>query len=354
MSKMPVDIGKLLGSLDEVGAEADVPVAVCVVFDPTAPQRLVDCMLDAFVSIDTKAAVEAIVLDEGLPDISLPCDLCVIVGGTSPALGDVAHVARAKGIPAVVAIERGSVFFATDDARGTGVAAGTAGDAAAGQGASQQGTRPRGIPLDDIVDVSFAADIKRPLEELGSWVVKNAPAKRLAIAACFPFVRHALAIELANENAVQNGAIGLVFFVPGADMPLITLNQARMVMQIAAVYGYPLTKERIRELAAVVAGGFGLRAVARRLVAAAPGVGWLVKPGVAVSGTLAMAQAAIAYFEDEANVARADAAVQKAVDIAHAVASSVSGAVAGMHVTADEPADGASADDGPAGAVGQA
>ncbi len=61
--------------------------------------------------------------------------------------------------------------------------------------------------------------------------------------------------------------------MPGADMPLITLNQARMVLQIAAVYGNDLSADRIREVAAVVAGGFGCRALARKLVSLAPVMG---------------------------------------------------------------------------------
>ena len=129
-------------------------------------------------------------------------------------------------------------------------------------------------------------------------VVQNVPDKRLSLARAFPFMRHPLAVELAKQTTIQNGAIGLVFFVPGADMPLIALNQAKMVLQIAAVYGKEMNRDRIGEILAVMAGGFGCRAVARQLVARAPVLGWAIKPAVAASGTMAMAIAAIEYYEE--------------------------------------------------------
>lgn len=156
----------------------------------------------------------------------------------------------------------------------------------------------RGIDLENLVDLELDGESARPLEQLGTWIVQNVPSKRLSLARAFPFIRHPLAVELAKQTTIQNGAIGLVFFVPGADMPLIALNQAKMVLQIAAVYGKEMSKERLGEVLAVMAGGFGCRAVARQLVARAPMLGWAIKPAVAASGTMGMAIAAIEYYEE--------------------------------------------------------
>ena len=46
----------------------------------------------------------------------------------------------------------------------------------------------------------------------------------------------------------------------------MTANQAKMVLEIAAAYGQPLTADRIKELAAIVGGGFAWRAVARQII----------------------------------------------------------------------------------------
>ena len=82
----------------------------------------------------------------------------------------------------------------------------------------------------------------------------------------------------------------------------MTLNQAKMLLQIAAAYGQPLDKRRIKELAAVVGGAFACRGAARQLVGVVPGLGWAVKAAIGYSGTYAMGHAAIEYFEGGGNV----------------------------------------------------
>jgi uncharacterized protein (DUF697 family) len=91
-------------------------------------------------------------------------------------------------------------------------------------------------------------------------------------------------------------------FIPGADMPLMTLNQGKMLLQIAAAYGQSLDTERVKELGAVVASGFLFRTFARELAGLVPGFGWAVKGGIAYSGTIAMGTAAITYFEEGADL----------------------------------------------------
>ena len=96
---------------------------------------------------------------------------------------------------------------------------------------------------------------------------------------------------------MQNAGIGMVALIPGADMPVMTLNQAKMVLQIAAAYGQKLGRERAMELLCVVGGGFACRTLARQLVSVVPAFGWVVKGGVGFAGTIAMGCATIAYFE---------------------------------------------------------
>ena len=153
-----------------------------------------------------------------------------------------------------------------------------------------------GIDVDDIVDVSLAD--ARPLEPLAKWVATRLPKKRLALAAAFPFMRRAISVELSQSNAIANAAIGIVAFVPGSDLPLITLNQAKLVLQMAAVYDQTLDKRRAKEIVAVVLGAFGWRALARQLSRLVPVLGIPVKTAVAYTGTLAVGHAACVYFEN--------------------------------------------------------
>jgi uncharacterized protein (DUF697 family) len=135
-------------------------------------------------------------------------------------------------------------------------------------------------------------------DRLGPWIVERCGDAKLALAHNFPILRRAIADNAVKTTAMQNALIGAVAFFPGADMPLMTANQAKMLLQIAAAYGEPLGPERVRELAAVLGGAFVLRTVARQAVSLVPGFGWAVKAAIGYTGTLAMGKAASEYFED--------------------------------------------------------
>ena len=119
-------------------------------------------------------------------------------------------------------------------------------------------------------------------------------------------------MESVRSTAFQNAGIGLVVFIPGADFPIMTLNQTKMVIQIAAAYGQPLSANRVKELAAVVGGGLACRTVARQVAGLVPAVGWAVKAGVGYAGTWAMGMAAAEYFEHGGNMAGVGAVVDEA------------------------------------------
>lgn len=300
MPSMPIDVSKVLSAITTIGQQRDLPSRVELVFDPTASNALVDKVIEAFVDVSSNAHVTDVVLDKKVPVIPKDTDLVIVIGGDSLLLGDVVHAAEECDVPAVVVIERGKTYFAHDRRSAQAYADMTlsANTAPTLTGTAHTPGVGRGIDLENLVDLELDGESARPLEQLGTWIVQNVPSKRLSLARAFPFIRHPLAVELAKQTTIQNGAIGLVFFVPGADMPLIALNQAKLVLQIAAVYGKEMSKERLGEVLAVMAGGFGCRAVARQLVARAPMLGWAIKPAVAASGTMGMAIAAIEYYEE--------------------------------------------------------
>ena len=86
-------------------------------------------------------------------------------------------------------------------------------------------------------------------------------------------------------------------------MPIMTVNQAKMVLQIAAAYGHPLGVDRIKELAATLGGAFIFRTIARQAAGLVPALGWAIKAGVGYAGTVAIGNTAIDYFENGGDVA---------------------------------------------------
>jgi uncharacterized protein (DUF697 family) len=151
----------------------------------------------------------------------------------------------------------------------------------------------------ELLRISFA-DSPEGWHAVREAVVDLAEEYLVPLARAYPGLRPLAAQKLVRRTARQNGIIGATFFVPGTDMPLMTLNQVKMVLGLAAMHGEELTKERALELLSVVGVGFGLRTIARQLLDVIPGPGWVLKGGIGYSGTLAMGEAAIKYFNEGA------------------------------------------------------
>ena len=142
-----------------------------------------------------------------------------------------------------------------------------------------------------------SAGEKVSIEELAPRVVRALDEDYLVpLAKGYPPLRRAVCEELIRKNARQNAVVGALP-IPGADMPVMTANQARMVLNIAAAYDEELSLDRARELLGVLAAGFGLRALARQVVKLVPVGGWAAAAAIGYAGTVAMGRATMLYFE---------------------------------------------------------
>ena len=136
-----------------------------------------------------------------------------------------------------------------------------------------------------------------PLEQITGLIAERADERAYMWAARLPVLRKAVVEQLIRKFSRQNGVLGVAIFIPGADLPALTLNQIRMVFRIAAAYGEQIDRDRAVEILAVIGAGFGFRALAREALGFVPGVGWVIKGGIAYAGTRALGHAAAAYFE---------------------------------------------------------
>lgn len=156
----------------------------------------------------------------------------------------------------------------------------------------------------DVVPYVLATSIVRvppghgfPVERIARAIADKLGEDGTALAARLPVVRTAVCAHLIATFAKRNAVIAGAVFVPGVDMPLLTLNQVRLVLRIALAYGETIDNQRALELLGVVGAGFGLRAVARELLDFVPVAGWAVKASVAYGGTRAVGEGAVRYFE---------------------------------------------------------
>ena len=135
-----------------------------------------------------------------------------------------------------------------------------------------------------------------PVEEIAQIIAARLGESGTGVAARLPVVREPLSDVLIEQFSRQNAIAAVAIFVPGADFPVLTLNQIRLVLRLGAAHGVEVDQDRWPEVLATVAAGLGFRTVARRLLGAIPVAGWLVKGTVAYAGTRAVGEAAHRYF----------------------------------------------------------
>lgn len=361
---LPLDIPALLRAATDIDAARNTPLAVSVYLDETAPGDMVGHVRSAFASAGARTRVTLGYLDDGaLPEPYGADDMVVIVAGESPRIGEAAAHVRGAGIPVMVATASPHAVIAAAEATGFPIPEGDVvapdmtrptpwGDAAAtvarrmtaGRTEEEAAEAPealealeRAVPVeakpaaDEPIELTdeAAADLDR---RMGEWIIAACREKKLAFALAFPFVRRPLSLDAVRATAIQNAGVGVVVFIPGADMPIMTLNQAKMLLQIAAAYGQPLSAERIKELAAVVGGAFLFRNIARTAVGVVPVLGWAIKGAVGFAGTEAMGRAAIEYFEAGGDIVGVANVVQKARDEAVEAAGKAASTPAGRKV----------------------
>jgi uncharacterized protein (DUF697 family) len=135
-----------------------------------------------------------------------------------------------------------------------------------------------------------------PTDEIARALALRLGEDGTSLAARLPALREAVCDHLIASFAKKNALVAAAVFVPGVDLPVLTLNQIRLVLRIAAAHGEQIDPQRAVELLGVVGAGFGLRAVARELLDLVPVAGWAVKGAIAYAGTKAVGEAAVRYF----------------------------------------------------------
>ena len=271
---LPVDVRALYDAGRRLKADRERPVRIAVLIEIDAPEPLVEAARAELHPKSANGMVDVSVIEPGqVLRVKPHTDAVVMLVGSGGNIGPTLAGLRDSAIPtAVVAIREDAAAFA----------------------------RLIGHPENDVIVGLDPVELIRG--GLADWAMTRLDKLGTALGHNFEFVRRAVARDIVKRCAWQNAVIGVVVFIPGADMPLMTLNQGKMLLQIAAAYGQSLDTDRIKELGAVVAGGFLFRTFAREMLGFVPGFGWAIKGGIAYTGTMAMGMAAITYFEDGADL----------------------------------------------------
>jgi uncharacterized protein (DUF697 family) len=265
VAKLPLSLGRSLTAISDARDTVSKPASIVLSGDDALVQRARDKFseggtIPSTVTIDAFSGPAGAAAGAG--------DLLVVL--TTPEKE--AQVRASLGS----AVRTGSVILAVDQGPGT-----TGRETYLANGAVR-------MPFSDS-DAGW--------ERLFSLCAEAAGDRGIALGRTYPVVRRAAARRLIGKTAWQNVLIALLFFIPGSDMPPMTLNQVRMFLKIAATYGEPLTTDRAVELVGILGLGFGFRGVGRRLARWMPGFAVIMRMLTAYSATIAVGLGAIAYFE---------------------------------------------------------
>jgi hypothetical protein len=156
-----------------------------------------------------------------------------------------------------------------------------------------------GIPLTSNAYMFDPADT----ESTARAIVADHHDLELAMARRFPLFRRPVADKIIHRVSRENALFSLVTALPNVipsviDLPwaigefatdtaFLTMNQIRMALLMAAAHGHIIGyTEQKAQIAVIVAGAFGWRALARELVGKIPlGGGLIPKAAVAFAGT---------------------------------------------------------------------
>lgn len=286
---MGISIDSILSTVKlgaSVRGETDVPVRVGVYVDGTATPHLIEAVREAFVPQTTAALVRVERLGSS-PVIAKPdTDIAIVLSCGSAVLQARVQELVVCGAPVVVLAESSvEVPFIDRDTRMLGLVA--------------------------------ATDKVHLLSSLARWILERTD-KQTAFAANFPFMRIAAANRVIASASLGNLATGALFFMPGADFPVMTIAQLGMMLRLAAIFGKPMRPERAYDAAAVLAAAFALRAGARLAARRAGRLGVIPKALVAGAGTYAIGRALALWYEYDVSYDRANRLIRNVCTRQHA------------------------------------
>ncbi len=292
---MGIPVDKLFNALKlgvSVQGDADTPIRVAVFVDASATPSLIQSVREAFIPQTPSALLRVERLGADPVAIKPDSDVALILSCGSEHLQARAQEIVVAGVPTVVLAESSvEVPFIQEDTRMLGLIA--------------------------------ATDKTYLLDTLARWILDRTE-KSTAFALNFPFMRIAAANRAIISTSLGNMATGALFFVPGADFPLMTTAQLGMMLQLAAMYGKPLRPERGYEAVAVLATAFALRGGARVLARQAGHASFAVKALIGGLGTYGRGRARCAFYDRDVDYTRVNELVGEAASrVKHAVADAL-------------------------------
>ncbi len=121
-------------------------------------------------------------------------------------------------------------------------------------------------------------------EALGAWLLDALPDFELTLGASFDCCKDAQGRRIVGQAVRNNAMVGALTFLKGADTPAMLACEVAMLFKLAGIYGAPLGRDRLGEIAGLTAFSVACKQVAG-LALRLPLPASVVKAAVAASAT---------------------------------------------------------------------
>ena len=138
------------------------------------------------------------------------------------------------------------------------------------------------------------------MDQLFKAIVDADPKALSSLTHSFPDFRRSICHGIVSQAALSGAIVGAIR-IPIADLLPMTAIQTGMLLKIARTFGYPLNRERARELLPMLAAGVAAREGSQWLRDRYPEYWKLISISVAGIWTFVLGHAAIQYFDGLSN-----------------------------------------------------
>ncbi len=155
----------------------------------------------------------------------------------------------------------------------------------------------------------FSTSLVQPetIERLLKAILDTDPKTLSSLTQSFPEFRRSICHGIVSQAALSGAIVGAIG-IPIADFLPMTAIQTGMLLKIARTFGYPLNRQRARELLPMLAAGVAAREGSHWLRRRYPEYRKLISISVAGICTFGLGHAAIQYFETLSDFLKEDQA----------------------------------------------
>ena len=290
---LPIDPKKIKDVADEVIEDLANEININVYVDTSASPKMIESLTSFLKVDDSKVHIKFIDLDTKSLGLAYEPDFSIIIAGDDKYSALCYKALQIKGIPAlIVGLDPNPVLFAAkteaveilrDDLICPAYNTYTfkAGDA--------------GKKAIDFSDYNKKMD-KSLKNKIVDWMYIYSEVVQISYALHFPFLRPAISRRIINACSIENAGLSMLKVLPGIDMPLCIANQVKMILELAAIYGYDISLDRIVEIIVVILSNFGMRELSELVKDEVSVPKFLVDGVFGFAGTELLGFAAREYF----------------------------------------------------------